>query len=102
MDDIPNVSPPASVKAQAPQHRVRGVACSSDAFPSHSLYLSQVNPDDIVDPAEFFLQLGKGLPSMRAANVHIQDRIRQLYANPPTMDQDVVLVPDGRSFEPYV
>ena len=39
---------------------------------------------------------------MRAANVHIEERIQQVRVNPPTMEQDVRLVPDGRSFDPYV
>ena len=39
---------------------------------------------------------------MQAANLHIQERIQEVRANPPTMDQDVTIVPGGRIFEPYV
>ena len=66
------------------------------------LYLSQVDPDSIVNPADYFRQLGESLPAMQAANLHIQERIQEVRAHPPTMDQDVTIVPGGRSFEPYV
>ena len=39
---------------------------------------------------------------MQAANLHIQERIQEVRAHPPTMDQGVTIVPGGRSFEPYV
>jgi hypothetical protein len=81
---------------------VRGIANSSGTFPTNTLYLAQANPDAIVNPADYFRQLGESLPAMQAANVHIQERIQQVRDDPPTMEQDVTIVPDGRGFEPYV
>ena len=95
VDDIRNVGPPASVKAKAPHLRVRGVANSSGTFPTNTLDLSQVNPDAIVDPADYFLQLGESLPAMQAANVHIQERIQQIRDNPPQWNKMSHLFPAG-------
>ena len=86
------------MKANSPHLRVKGIANSSGTFPTNTLYLSQVDPDAIVNPADYFRQLGESLPAMQAANLHIQERIQEVRAHPPTMDQDVTIVPGGRSF----
>ena len=96
VDDIRNDGPPASVKANLPHLRVRGIANSSGTFPTNTLYLAQVNPDAIVNPADYFRQFGESLPAMQAANLHIQERIQEVRAHPPTMKQDVTIVPGGR------
>ena len=59
-------------------------------------------PPTVVNPARYFHQIGESMPAMKAANAHILERIQQLRLNPPTMDQDVSLVPGGRPFEPYL
>ena len=93
LDDIRHVAPSDSVRAGAAHLTIRGVSNSSAAFPNNALFLSQVHPDAIVDPARYFHQIGESIPAMRAANVHIQECIQQVRLNPPTMDQDVRLVP---------
>ena len=97
------MAPSSSARAAAGHHSVRGVANTSAACPNAALYLSQANPEALVDPVQYFHQIGDSILKMRAANDHMRERIQQVRVNPTTMDQDVRLVIAGaRPFEPYL
>ena len=102
-DDFPRRAAMSNAKAAGAHHIVRGVANTSARFPTPDLYLSQAHPEALVDPLQYFQQIGYSIPRMRITNNHIRARIQQVTATPPTMDQDERLVTEGlaRPFEPY-